>query len=33
MQLMDESIAQLLDAGLITVETAREHVEIKKRFR
>jgi twitching motility protein PilT len=33
MQLMDESIAQLLDAGLITVETAREHAEIKKRFR
>ncbi len=32
MQLMDESIAQLLEAKLITLETARERAENKKRF-
>jgi len=32
MQLMDESLAQLVEAGLISLETARSHAENKKRF-
>jgi Tfp pilus assembly pilus retraction ATPase PilT len=33
MQAMDDSIMQLLQAGLVTQETAREYAEVKKRFK